>query len=581
MRLRQWGAIAAAILIASPQGVWAEDATPAAPAAPASAPAAPPTDQLLTQGQLDALVAPIALFPDDLLAQVLMASTYPLEVIEADRWAQANQALKGEALKAAVDKQSWDDSVKSLVATPSVLHMMSDKLGWMQQLGDAVLAQMPDVMDAVQRLRVKAQLNNKLASNPQQTVTTQTQGERQVIVIQPAQPDTIFVPYYDPGVVFGAWPYPAYPPFFWPAPGYIAGGLIATGIAFGTGYALGRWTSGGYWGGGVNWGGRNINVNRNFVNNGNININRGNIGSGNVWQHNPVHRQGVRYNNTNVANKFGGGNNINIGNSQNRADFRGRGGDQVLKPGAGVGNGSNIGGANRPNLGGGNGANIGGANRPNVGGGQNRPNIGGGAGNAGANRPNVGGGQNRPNVGGGQNRPNVGGGQNRPNGGATRPNVTRPAPGGGASQRPAMGGGNNRGGAFNAGSGRAANFEGSRGRASVGGGGGGGMRGGGGGGRGGGGGGVRRSDIKLKRDIMLLGRLDDGLNYYRFVYKGGHTAYVGVMAQEVQAVAPSAVLRGADGYLRVDYDQLGVPFETYDRWLAEGARLPKVWTLAP
>ena len=164
-----------------------------------------------------------------------MASTYPLEIVEADRWVVANKNRKGDALKAAVDQQSWDDSVKSLVATPDVLDMMSQRLSWTQQLGDAVLAQQPDVMDAIQRLRMKAQANNKLASNQQQTVSTQQQDGKQVIVIAPTQPNTIYVPYYDPAVVYGPWPYPASPPYYWPAPGYIAAGVIATGLAFGAG----------------------------------------------------------------------------------------------------------------------------------------------------------------------------------------------------------------------------------------------------------------------------------------------------------------------------------------------------------
>ena len=224
-----------------------------------------------------------------------------------------------------MDQQSWDDSVKSLVATPDVLDMMSTKLDWTQQLGDAVLAQQPDVMDAIQRLRTKAQANNKLASNKQQTVSTQQQGGKQVIVIAPAQPDTIYVPYYDPSVVYGPWPYPAYPPYYWPPPAYIGGGILATGLAFGAGYALGRWASGGYWGGGFNWGGNNININRN------VNINNINRGGGNNWVHNPAHRQGVRYTNANVAAKFGGNRNI-AGGAQNRMDFRGRSGQQVLQP---------------------------------------------------------------------------------------------------------------------------------------------------------------------------------------------------------------------------------------------------------
>jgi hypothetical protein len=502
------------------------------PAPQTSAPAAAPAQQLLSAGQLDALVAPIALYPDALLSEILMASTYPLEVIEADRWAQANKNLKGDTLKAAVGQQSWDDSVKSLVATPSVLDMMSDKLSWTQQLGDAVLAQQPDVMDAIQRLRTNAQANNKLVSNQQQTVSTQSQNGRQVIVIAPTQPDTLYVPYYDPSVVYGPWPYPSYPPYYWPAPGYIAAGVIATGLAFGAGYALGRWASGGnYWGGGFNWGGNNINVNRN--------INRGN---GNNWVHNPAHRQGVRYSNANVAAKFGGDRNIG-GGTQNRMDFRGRAGNQVLNPGAGAGGGI----GNRPNIRGGNAPNIGGGNRPNVGGGGNRPNIGGG------------------------NRPGGGGAA------AARPAINRPA-GGGRGPGNALG---------NISSGRAANLDAARGRASLGGGGGprggggGGFRGGGavargggGGGGGGRGGGGRRSDVRLKHDTMLLGRLDDGLGFYRFVYNGGDKTYVGVMAQEVQTVMPDAVVRGSDGYLRVYYDKLGLKFETYDAWVASGARVP-------
>jgi Protein of unknown function (DUF3300)/Chaperone of endosialidase len=490
---------------------------------PAAAPAPAPTSvpdqqQLLGPDQLDQLVAPIALYPDALLSEVLMASTYPLEVVQADRWVSANKNLKSDALKDSVQKQDWDDSVKSLTATPSVLSMMSEKLDWTQNLGDAVLAQQPDVMDAIQRLRTKAQTNNKLKSTPQQTVSTQSQGSKQVIVIAPTQPDTVYVPYYDPSVVYGPWPYPAYPPYYFPPPGYIAGGLIAGGIAFGAGYAVGRWVSGGnYWGGGFNWGGNNINVNRN-----NVNINN--------WQHNSYHRRGVAYTNNNVRNQFG--NNAIRNGAQNRVGFRGRSGNQVLNPGGG----------NRSNIGGG------------AGGAGNRPNLGGGAG--GGNRPNVGGGGNRPNVGGG-------GGGNRPGRDTGLGNIqsrnatnqmsqrgrTSLSGGSGGGSHPNLGGGSGRGGAH------------------VGGGGG---RGGGGGGRGGG----RRSDIRLKHDIVLLGHLDNSLGFYRFVYNGGDKAYVGVMAQEVQAIAPGAVTRGTDGYLRVYYDRLGLKFQTYDEWLALGALVP-------
>src|SRR6202167_5014898 len=196
---------AVALLFAVPMAASAQ--TPPPPSQPTSA----PSQQLLTAGQLDALVAPIALYPDALLSEVLMASTYPLEVVEADRWANANKTLQGDALKAAIAQQNWDDSIKSLAATPDVLDLMSNKLDWTQQLGDAVLAQQPDVMDAIQRLRVKAQANNKLQSTSQQNVPTQSTGGQQYIYIAPTDPDELYVPYYDPSVVYGDWPYPDYP----------------------------------------------------------------------------------------------------------------------------------------------------------------------------------------------------------------------------------------------------------------------------------------------------------------------------------------------------------------------------------
>jgi hypothetical protein len=161
---------------------------------------------LLSAGQLDALLAPIALYPDTLIAEILMASTYPLEVVEAQRWLTAHKRVSGAHLKAEVNKQSWDESVKSLMATPSVLELLNDKLEWTQKFGDAVLAQQPVVMDAIRRLRKMAQANNKLASNKQQTVTTEEEGGQQVIDIEPAEPDMLYVPYYNPGVVCGAWP---------------------------------------------------------------------------------------------------------------------------------------------------------------------------------------------------------------------------------------------------------------------------------------------------------------------------------------------------------------------------------------
>ena len=291
---------------------------PAAPAAAAPAPAASPPAQpqaeLLKPEQIEALVAPIALYPDELIANLLAASTYPLEIVQADRWVKANKTLKGDALKAAVDKQAWDDSVKALVSTADVLAMMSDKIDWTKDLGDAVLAQQPDVMDAIQRLRAKAQKNNKLVTTKQQKVSVQKQENREVIVIEPAVADTMYVPYYDPATVYGEWPYATYPPYYFGYPSYIGAGVIAAGVAFGAAWAIGRW--GNYWGGGCRWGTNNFYVNRTNINN-----------IGNNWQHNAAHRQGVRYNNANVANRFGN-NNLKAG-AADRMDHRGRDGDRA------------------------------------------------------------------------------------------------------------------------------------------------------------------------------------------------------------------------------------------------------------
>jgi hypothetical protein len=282
--------------------------------APASASAPVSGQTTLKAEQLEQVLAPIALYQDDVLSQVLIASTYPLEVVQADRWARDNKALKGDSLKAALEKQGWDRSIKALVAVPSVLTMMSERLDWTQKLGDAVLAQQKDVMDAIQRLRAKAHAQKKLASTQQQKVTVKTEQNKQVIVIESATPGTVYVPYYNPTVVYGAWPYPAYPPVYYPPPGYVAGTALATGLAFATGVAIGS----AVWGG-VNWGNNDINVN---INNSNT-INK--------WEHNSSHRRGVQYNNAELRQKYG---KADLGSGSQRVDFRGRSGEQVLRPGS-------------------------------------------------------------------------------------------------------------------------------------------------------------------------------------------------------------------------------------------------------
>src|ERR1700756_270870 len=309
--------LALAIVVATAVGAAAQQ-----PTSVASPTAAPTSDQaLLKPEQLEALVAPIALYPDALLANMLAAATYPLEVVEADRWIKDDKNLKGDALAAEAAKKGWDDSVKALTATPSVLDMMSDKLDWTKSLGDAMLAQQADLMDAIQRLREKARANNKLSSTKQQKVTVKQQEGKQAIVIEQTNPSEVYVPYYEPATVYGDWPYADYPPYYFGYPSYIGAGVIAAGVAFGTAWAIGRW--GNYWGGGFNWGNRNVYVNHR---------------TNNVWNHNPAHRQGVRYNNASVQQRFGN-NNVRAGAS-NRMDFRGKGGNQVLNPGN-----------NRPNAG--------------------------------------------------------------------------------------------------------------------------------------------------------------------------------------------------------------------------------------
>ncbi|HZH85176.1 MAG TPA: DUF3300 domain-containing protein, partial [Phototrophicaceae bacterium] len=207
-----------AVAVADPTVVLGQAAPPPTDAAP---PDAPQSSAPQAQGQsvfrteeLDQMTAPIALYPDQLLAQVLIAATYPLEVVQADRWLANpdNAKLKGDQLAAALEQQSWDPSVKSLAPFPQVLKMMSEKLDWTQRLGDAFLAQQAEVMSSVQRLRREAQSAGTLKSTEQQTVVT----ERETVIIQPAKPEVIYVPTYNPTVVYGTWPYPAYPPVYYP-----------------------------------------------------------------------------------------------------------------------------------------------------------------------------------------------------------------------------------------------------------------------------------------------------------------------------------------------------------------------------
>jgi hypothetical protein len=292
---RVTAAVCAALLI--PSNV-VSSAVPHPQAATTTTPAA----VKIPNDQLDSLVAPIALYPDPLLAQVLAASTYPLEIIQLQQWMAKHPDLKGEALAAAVEKENWDPAVQGLAALPDVIKRLADDIKWTADLGNAFLAQQSDVMDAVQRMRKKASTAGNLKTTEQQKVTTQVVQTKEVIVIQQANPQVIYVPAYNPVVVYGPPVYP-YPPIYYPPPGYYAAGVA---IGFGVGIAMGAFWGGGGWGYGPRWGygSVNINVNNRYVNHYNRynNVNR----YGGSWNHNPAHRGGAPYADRNTANRYGG-----------------------------------------------------------------------------------------------------------------------------------------------------------------------------------------------------------------------------------------------------------------------------------
>jgi len=290
-----------------------------------------------SQEELDQVLAPIALYPDSLLAQVFIAATYPLEVVMADRWVKQNKDLKGDELNTALSKQPWDASVKALVPFPDVLTMMSQKLDWTQKVGDAFLEQQADVMDTVQKLRRRAADAGNLKSTEQQKVVV----EREVIRVEPVNPQVVYVPVYDPWWVYGPWWWPAYPPYVvYPYP---VGVAIAPGfIWFGAGLFVGAyWGSWGYWG----WHNHACYVNRNYyAHGGHVGAvggafagSHGGTGSGAVgaasavqpWKHDPAHRRGVAYRDTATRERFG--QQANRAAVENRRSFRGYEGNWIDK----------------------------------------------------------------------------------------------------------------------------------------------------------------------------------------------------------------------------------------------------------
>jgi hypothetical protein len=320
----------------------------------------------LTPQEIDNLVAPIALYPDALVAQVLAAATYPDQIVEADKWVKANPSLKDQALLTAVDKQPWDPSVKALTQFPSVLDNMVQNLAWTSALGEAYYYQQGDVMASVQRLRKEAKAAGNLKSSSELKVVQQ---DPQTIVIQPAQPTVVYVPQYNPTVVYGT---PYYPP------GYSTGAMVATGlISFGVGMAIGASMNNGccgwgwgYGGWGCNWRGGTVVYNRNVY------VSRSAVYAGgrrpDYYNRATTYNNGNRYNggnnryNQNSNNRYGNNRNTNVsGNTINR------GGNNTVNINTGGNNNGNRPNQNRPNNN--NNGNLNASNRPNAG---NRPNGG-------------------------------------------------------------------------------------------------------------------------------------------------------------------------------------------------------------
>jgi hypothetical protein len=303
--------------------VLAQQSSPPA-ATPAQPPAVTPPAEAapkIPNDKLDSLVAPIALYPDPLLSQTLVASTYPLEIILLQQWLEKNKSLKGDALTAAVQKQTWDPSIQAMASLPEVVKQLAGNISWTTDMGNAFLNQQSDVFEAVQRMRAKANAAGKLKSTPQMKVETKVVQTKTVVVIEQTDPKVVYVPVYNPTVVYGTAVYP-YPPIYYPP-------VTAPILAFTAGVALGAaWNNG--WGYNCGWGNNNvnINVNNNYVNHYNKtnvnninnvnrtnvnnvnNVNRNNVnnvsGSGNTWKHDAQHRGGAPYPNKATAQQYGG-----------------------------------------------------------------------------------------------------------------------------------------------------------------------------------------------------------------------------------------------------------------------------------
>ena len=283
---------------------------PPPPAGQAEPEQAGPPAQALSPDQLADLVAPIALYPDSLLSQVLVAATYPLEVVEAGQWLQQNRNLPGAQLVEAARQQNWDASIQALVVFPDVVTRLNSDIRWTTDLGNAFLAQQADVMQAVQRLRGQASQAGRLKSNSQVNVTTQSQDGQTAIDIQPADPQVVYVPVYNPAYMWGPPVYGYYPSLYYPDIGF--------GFGFGPGIYIGGFFGGlgwGGWGWGPNWFGNSIYVNNSFFHRyGFSDFHGGGAFQGRgTWAHDPGHRLGVPYSNRALTSQFRGGSGARAG----------------------------------------------------------------------------------------------------------------------------------------------------------------------------------------------------------------------------------------------------------------------------
>jgi hypothetical protein len=277
-------------------------------------------DATFSDAELDQMIAPIALYPDSLLAQILMATTYPADVAEAVEWSKDNPDQQGDAAVTAVQDKPWDPSVMSLTAFPQVLAMMGEQPEWVQNVGDAFLADSDGVMDTVQKLRTKAQEEGNLETTEQQKVIVEQapSTSETVIIIEPADPQIVYVPTYNPTVVYGTWWWPHYTPWYYYPPGYAFGSAIVRGIGFGIGIGITHALWGDCrWGRG--YGSVNINVNK--YNNININRNKLDINKKTTnWNHKPENRRGVPYRDEKSRKQFEN----KRGGADQRKEFRGR-----------------------------------------------------------------------------------------------------------------------------------------------------------------------------------------------------------------------------------------------------------------